>query len=275
MPRPTKEAQEFRAVSLVGIAERSWMEFMLFQPGAREGGDLHERSIDLGDAYADLSLTLFHTPDPTPEGVRGWELVAAGRRENSAAVSLEEPGVRGGTPHLILPLGSFCRACEPALCDGLTTALVLYASSALQATTVSLTAAEVARCLLLRAKHGGKRSEIWEEDGPDQQITMYTLKDNLSLVVVENLHLTRTARVKYDMGGENITCSRGQMNSVDTIAPRHFQVLRVDSEIDHRNAWSWRSSTSTRSYVHSPDRGEAHQHEPAIEQNSVHSEYPL
>ena len=38
------------------------MEFLLFQPGGREGGELHDRSRFLGGAHADLSLTLIHTP---------------------------------------------------------------------------------------------------------------------------------------------------------------------------------------------------------------------
>lgn len=261
-------------MSLVGTAERSWMEFLLFQPGSREGGELHDRSVELG-VYADLSLTLIHTPNPTREGMREWKLVAAGRRDNSAVVSLEEPGVRGGTPHLLLPLSGFCRACDPALCDGLSTALVLYSSSVLQASTVSLSAAEVARCLLLRAKGGGDRTTTTEVRGSDQQINIYQLSDNIKLVVVENQHPTRTARVVYDGGGQNITCSRGDKRTVDTIAPRHFQVLRIDSELDYTQGWSWRCSFEYKSYAHDPARGAAHQHHPAIEYNSVHWEYPL
>ena len=224
MPRPTTAGQQFHALCLKGTADRSWMEFLLFQPGGREGGELHDRSLDLGGSHADLSLTLIHTPDPTPAGVRGWELTAIGRRENAAVVSLEEPGVRGGggRSHLLLPLGGFCRANDRAICDGLATALVLYSSSPVEATTVSLSAAEVARCLLLRAKGGGGRTESTECNGGS--IWLHRLKDNIGLVVVENQHATKTARVKYDAGGQNVTCSRGAAKTVDTIAPGHFQV---------------------------------------------------
>lgn len=277
MPRPTRGGQEFRAVSLTSAAERSWMEFMLFQPGGRAGGELYARSSDLG-AYADLCLTLVHTPDPTPQGARGWELVAGGHRKNSAVVSLEEPGVRGGTSHLLLPLGGFCRACDPSICDGLATALVLHSSSAMQATTVLLSPAEVARCLLLRAKGGGERTAITKirgSEGPGQDIVLYRLKDNILLAVVENQHPTRTARVEYDCGGRNITCSRGNRQTVDTIAPRHFQVIRIDSELDHTKGWRMQSSFTTQSYVHDGKRGPTHQHQPAIEQNAVHCEFPL
>eukprot|EP01043_Picozoa_sp_COSAG02_P003225 COSAG02_NODE_78_length_40609_cov_19.893730_10_plen_315_part_00 len=277
MPRPTRGGQDFRAVSLTCVAERSWMEFMLFQPSGREGGELYDRSIGLG-AYADLCLTLIHTPDPTPQGARGWELVAGGRRGNSSAVSLETPGVRGGTSHLLLPLGGFCRACDPSICDRLAAALVLYSSSAVQATTVSLSPAEVARCLLLRAKGGGERTKstkIRGSEGPGLDIILHTLKDNVLLAVVENQHHIRTARVEYDCGGNNLTCSRGDRQTVDTIAPRHFQVIRIDSELDHTKGWHMRSSFTTQSYVHE-DRGEpAHHHQPAIEHNAVHYEFPL
>lgn len=214
------------------------------------------------------------TPDPTPAGVKGWKLTAIGSRANDAVVSLEEPGVRGGgTSHLLLPLGGFCRANDPAICNGLATALVLYSSSAVEATTVSLTAAEVARCLLLRAKGGGERTESSEFRGGS--IWLHRLKDNIGLLVVENQHATKTARVGYDGGGRNVTCSRGAAKTVDTIAPGHFQVLRVDSELDHAKGWSFQSSMTMDSYVHDEARGADHVHVPHIEASSIHCEFPM
>ena len=189
--------------------------------------------------------------------------------------------MRGGgghntsSSHLLLPLGGFCRACDPAICDGLATALVIYSSAALQATTVSLSSAEVARCLLLRAKGGGERTSTSEFRGGSAQILLHRFKDDVNLIVVENNHATRTARVEYDCGGRNITCSRGARKTVDTIAPGHFQVLRYDSEQDHTKGWSFESKSTTQCYVHDAARGAAHVHEPAIEHDSVHWEYPL
>ena len=38
-------------------------------------------------------------------------------------------------------------------------------------------------------------------------------------------------RVEYSLQGENICNSRGSEETVDTVPPGHFQVLRVTSEL--------------------------------------------
>ena len=88
--------------------------------------------------------------------------------------------------------------------------------------------------------------------------------------MVVNGHASLTVKVEYSIRARNGVCSRGANVTVDTVAPGHFMVLRVDSVIRHDKGWSTTSRMSHESFPHGRP-----EHTPAIEPESLHCEYPL